>query len=737
MRIQRLNTASGTDAYALLAFTSASLELVEERAKTRVNLQVEVPESWPFQSVTALAEQALYLRNVPKRLRRIKEAGVPSCLWRHATADNGQNASEHSFKQIFDRVAGALTYTGWKAGYFTSRQDAQTYYDELRFLLASQKLAFAPRLYALTGIYWAYGLTGDLDNGVWLDPNSNRLRTRVLQYEQPLSTTTRAIDPVDFDSVSCAEILAQLQEKTVEQAIFTMGHRLLQQQITGLYDAARTGNDLPGHVSAAEIAGVPHKLIQDTLHAARTDAPCPTVPRQPFNDITHDGISHAVRVTADDLSGAGERWHEVLHAIWQHGDPELFFTKDHDNASDAPQATLNLAAFADVASNSGGFDYTGFTHAAKIATIALDIALNQAAYSGEAAARHARHYRSIGLGFSNLAPLLLALGQAYDSATGRATAASIAALMTGTAYATSAEIAVRCGAAPAFKESRDATLRHLRQRQRAVYDAAEPHEQQGIALDDCVDLALIAAARRVWDQAVAGATAGLRNMRVTVVPDDNIVRDFLGAECSGITPLKRLTHDRQIDTDTFITEPLPQIASACAALGYTTQEQLALLQWQTHTDKDVPFPPAFPQAHRAVFTTLDYFGSNGIDPVAIIRMAGTIQPFITGSVAVHVPLPATATIAVIDEYAHMAVAAGLKNLRCLREGSPFDASNGFDARLSPQPAAFGHAFAALTPRTAEQGYARPNFQAVRTGSTAQPTLRVRVSSRVTQDGKNV
>ena len=57
-------------------------------------------------------------------------------------------------------------------------------------------------------------------------------------------------------------------------------------------------------------------------------------------------------------------------------------------------------------------------------------------------------YRTLGLGYANIGGLLMSAGIAYDSREGRAFAGAIAAVMTGTAYATSAELAGELGALP-------------------------------------------------------------------------------------------------------------------------------------------------------------------------------------------------------------------------------------------------------------------------------------------------
>jgi ribonucleoside-diphosphate reductase alpha chain len=42
---------------------------------------------------------------------------------------------------VFDRLAGAWTYWGWKGGHFSTEADARAYYDEMRYMLAAQMAA--------------------------------------------------------------------------------------------------------------------------------------------------------------------------------------------------------------------------------------------------------------------------------------------------------------------------------------------------------------------------------------------------------------------------------------------------------------------------------------------------------------------------------------------------------------------------------------------------------------------
>ena len=74
-----------------------------------------------------------------------------------------------------------------------------------------------------------------------------------------------------------------------------------------------------------------------------------------------------------------------------------------------------------------------------------------AQYPSRRIAELSYRYRTLGLGYANLGALLMASGLGYDSAEGRAIAGAIAAVMTGTAYATSAEMAGLMGAFPGYR----------------------------------------------------------------------------------------------------------------------------------------------------------------------------------------------------------------------------------------------------------------------------------------------
>jgi ribonucleotide reductase alpha subunit len=84
-------------------------------------------------------------------------------------------------RQVFHRLAGTWTYWGDKFGYFDSREDAKTFYDELSYMLASQMAAPNSPQWFNTGLHWAYGIDGPA-RGITTStrrPASSRRRQRL------------------------------------------------------------------------------------------------------------------------------------------------------------------------------------------------------------------------------------------------------------------------------------------------------------------------------------------------------------------------------------------------------------------------------------------------------------------------------------------------------------------------------------------------------------------------------
>ena len=105
----------------------------------------------------------------------------------------------------------------------------------------------------------------------------------------------------------------------------------------------------------------------------------------------------------------------------------------------------------------------------------MDISICFADFPTEAIGDTTRKYRQLGIGYANLGALLMATGQGYDSDGGRALAASITSLMTGTSYKRSAELAGIVGPYEGYARNADGHKRVMR-KHAAANDAIRTFE---------------------------------------------------------------------------------------------------------------------------------------------------------------------------------------------------------------------------------------------------------------------
>ncbi|UWR54600.1 vitamin B12-dependent ribonucleotide reductase [Phaeobacter inhibens] len=187
MKIERKFTKSGQDAYADLEFVPATSEIRNPDGTIVFRLEsVEVPAGWSQVASDVIAQKYFRKAGVPSKLKKLREKGVPEFLWRSAPAcDDVEFGGEISSKQVFDRLAGAWCYWGWKGGYFSTEEDARAYFDEMRYMLATQRAAPNSPQWFNTGLHWAYGIDGPAQGHHYVDYKTGKLTKSDSAYEHP------------------------------------------------------------------------------------------------------------------------------------------------------------------------------------------------------------------------------------------------------------------------------------------------------------------------------------------------------------------------------------------------------------------------------------------------------------------------------------------------------------------------------------------------------------------------
>ncbi len=194
MRINRRFTSADTSPYDGITFREADSEIRNPDGTTVFELKgFEVPASWSQVAADILAQKYFRKDGIPACLKPVEENSIPSWLWRKKSDEAAlkklpkekRYGPESSAKQIFDRLAGTWTYWGWKGGYFTAEEDARTFFDELRYMLASQMCAPNSPQWFNTGLNWAYGIDGPAQGHFYVDHENGKLTKSKTAYEHP------------------------------------------------------------------------------------------------------------------------------------------------------------------------------------------------------------------------------------------------------------------------------------------------------------------------------------------------------------------------------------------------------------------------------------------------------------------------------------------------------------------------------------------------------------------------
>ena len=245
-------------------------------------------------------------------------------------------------------------------------------------------------------------------------------------------------------------------------------------------------------------------------------------------------------------------------------------------------ASINLAHFFD--EKTRVFDVKGFEHSCRVWTIVLEISVLMAQFPSKEVAQLSYDYRTLGLGFANLGSALMVNGIPYDSDKARAIGGAITAIMTGTAYATSAEMARELGTFRRYDDNKDNMLRVMRNHRYAAYNSVENYEgleiaPPGIDPKYCPDY-LLSAACNAWDKAVEmGEQYGYRNAQTTVIAPTGTIGLVMDCDTTGIEPDFALVKFKKLSGGGYFKIINQAVPAALSNLGYKEHEVTAIINY--------------------------------------------------------------------------------------------------------------------------------------------------------------
>lgn len=163
MKIDRYYTKPNQNPYEGIEFEKRTSEIRNPDGSVVFQMNnVVVPKNWSQVATDVIAQK--YFRK------------------KGATTPEGH---ETDARQVFHRMAGCWRHWGEKYNYFDSKEDAQTFYDELCHMLARQVASPNSPQWFNTGLHFAYGIKGAPQGHYYVDPDTKKLTKSTSAYERP------------------------------------------------------------------------------------------------------------------------------------------------------------------------------------------------------------------------------------------------------------------------------------------------------------------------------------------------------------------------------------------------------------------------------------------------------------------------------------------------------------------------------------------------------------------------
>ena len=608
----------------------------------------------------------------------------------------GSPQREWSLKQLVDRVVGKYEQTGRRNGYFATEEDAEIFGHELRYALIHQIFSFNSPVWfnvgtaspqqvsacfilavddtmdAILDWYREEGLIFKGGSGAGV--NLSKIRSS----KELLSSGGTASGPVSFmrgaDSSAgtiksggatrraAKMVVLDVDHPDVEEFIATKARE--EEKIRALRDA---GFDMD--LGGRDIISVQYqnannsvRVSDEFMHAVEEDKPFDLLARRTGEVIERVEARKLLRSMAQaawDCADPGIQYDDTIND-W-HTNPESgritasnpcseYLSLDNSSCN---LASINLLKFL---REDDTFDAERFARMTEVIITAMDISITFADFPTEKIGVTTRAYRQLGIGYANLGALLMATGHAYDSEGGRAIAAAITSLMTGTAYKTSAELAGVVGPYDGYARNAKAHKRVIRKHAAASEDIRSIGAMERPILD---------LATQTWQECTQlGEANGYRNAQASLLAPTGTIGLMMDCDTTGIEPDLALVKFKKLvggGSMQIVNQTVPR---ALKNLGYPHEQIEAITEYIAEHGHVVNAPGLRPE-HYEVFDCA--MGERAIGAMGHVRMMAAVQPMLSGSISKTVNLPESATVEDIERIYYEGWKLGLKALAVYRD----------------------------------------------------------------------
>ena len=639
LTIGRIHTRQGVHPYDEVTWERRDVVMTNWRDGT-VNFEqrgVEFPDFWSVNAANIVTTK--YFRGA---------VGTPEREW--------------SLKQLVDRVVGKYVAAGRENGYFASPQDAEIFEHELTYALIHQIFAFNSPVWFNVGTnspqqvsacfilavddtmdsildwYKEEGLIFKGGSGAGV--NLSRIRSS----KELLSSGGTASGPVSFMRGADASagtiksggatrraakmVVLDVDHPDVEEFIETKMRE--EEKVRVLRDA---GFDMD--LGGKDIASVQYQNANNSVR----------VSDEFMRAVERDGkFDLAARLTGETVEtvDAQALFRKMAQAAWACADPGIQYDGTINDWHTTPEsgritasnpcseyvhldnsscnlASINLLKFL---REDDTFAVERFRQITELIITAMDISICFADFPTEKITETTRAYRQLGIGYANLGALLMATGHAYDSDGGRAIAAAITSLMTGTAYRRSAELAAVVGPYDGYERNATAHKRVMRKH------AEASHRIKALG---GMDEEILAAANKAWDKCVAlGEKNGYRNAQASLLAPTGTIGLMMDCDTTGVEPDLALVKFKKLvggGSMQIVNQTVPR---ALKNLGYQPEQAEAIVEYIAEHGHVVDAPGLRPE-HYEVFDCA--MGERSIGPMGHVRMMAAVQPALSGAIS--------------------------------------------------------------------------------------------------------
>lgn len=296
---------------------------------------------------------------------------------------------------------------------------------------------------------------------------------------------------------------------------------------------------------------------------------------------------------------ANNLWDKIAFAAWSCADPGLQYDTTINEWHTCPKdgkinasnpcseymflddtacnlASINLMKFFD--EKKGKFKINDYKHAIRLWTIVLEISILMAQFPSKEIALRSYDFRTIGLGFANIGSVLMTMGIPYDSKKALAITGTISSILTGEAYATSAEMSAIHGPFRGFTKNKDDMLKVIRNHRSATYNSP-PDEYEGLSIiprginQHIAPKYLRNAAKESWDKALTlGEKYGYRNAQVSVLAPTGTIGLVMDCDTTGIEPDFALVKFKKLSGGGYFKIVNQSVPKALKNFGYKDSE---------------------------------------------------------------------------------------------------------------------------------------------------------------------